>query len=154
MNQPKLAITVDEAQRVVRQLADSLNSLKGKPSAPASLAPAEVQPPPRPQKDSVQAVRPVSSAVPPVPRRVLPKATPRTVTMALPPMSAFKCASRSPINDDRVRSHRKIVEDFRSDRELIARLSVTPQEIETLSSASMLGKLTCKQDALLILRQI
>ena len=34
MNQPKLAITIDEAQRVVRQLADSLNSLKTKPGLP------------------------------------------------------------------------------------------------------------------------
>ena len=69
-------------------------------------------------------------------------------------MSAFKCAWRSPINDDRARSHREIVEDFRSDRELIARLGVTPEEIETLSGVSMLGKLTSKQDALFILRQI
>ena len=37
MNQPKLAITIDEAQRVVRQLADSLNSLKTKPGPPACL---------------------------------------------------------------------------------------------------------------------
>jgi hypothetical protein len=154
MNQPKLAITVGEAERVVRQLADSLNSLKTKPGAPASLAPVKAQQPPRPQKDRVQAVRPVTSAAPAVPRRVPPKPTPRTVTVALPPMSAFKSARRSPIKDDRARSHREIVEDLRRDRELIARLGVTPEEIETLSSVSMLGKLTSKQDALFILRQI
>jgi hypothetical protein len=153
MNQPKLAITIDEAQRVVRQLADSLNSLKAKPSAPASPAPVKAQQPPPPQKDRVQAARPVSSAVPAV-RRVPPKATSRTVTVALPQTSAFKSAWRSPIKDDRARSHREIVEDLRRDRELIARLGVTPEEIETLSSVSMLGKLTSKQDALFILRQI
>ncbi len=154
MNQPKLAITNSEAQRVLRQLADSLNSLKTKPGPPASPAPVKAQPPPRPQKDRVQVVRPVTSAVPAVIRRVPPKPTPRAVTMALPPMSAFQCASKSPINDDRVRSHREIVENLRSDRELIARLGVTPEEIETLSGVSMLGRLTCKQDALFILRQI
>jgi hypothetical protein len=153
MNQPKLAITNAEAQRVVRQLADSLNSLKTKPSAPYSLAAVKAQPPPRPQKDRVHAVRPVSSALPVV-RRVPPKPTSRTVAMALPPTSAFKCARMSPTKDEQVRSHREIVEDFRSDRELIARLGVTPEEIETLFSVSMLGKLTCKQDALFILRQI
>ena len=153
MNQTKLAITTDEAQRVVRQLAHSLNSLKTKPSAPACAVPVQAQQPTRPQKDRVQAIRPVSTTLPAV-RRVPPKPTSRTVTVALPPVSAFKCAWRSPINDDRVRSHREIVEDFRSDHELIARLGVTPEEIETLSSVSMLGKLTSKQDALLILRQI
>jgi hypothetical protein len=153
MNQTKLAITTDEAQRVVRQLAHSLNSLKTKPGPAACLAPVQAQQPPRPQKDRVQAIRPVSTNLPAV-RRMPPKPTSRPVTVALPPVSAFKCAWRSPINDDRVRSHREIVEDFRSDHELIARLGVTPEEIETLSSVSMLGKLTSKQDALFILRQI
>jgi hypothetical protein len=154
MNQTKLAITTDEAQRVVRQLADSLNSLKTKPKPPACSAPVQEQQPPKPQKNRVQAPRPVSNPVPAVLRRVPPKPTPRTVTVALPPMSAFKSASRSPFNDDRVRTHREIIEDFRSDHELIARLGVTSEEIETLSSVSMLGKLTSKQDALFILRQI
>jgi hypothetical protein len=153
MNEPKLAITIDEAQRVVRQLADSLNSLKAKPGPPACPAPVQAQQPARPQRDRAQAVRPVSSAAPPVLRRVLPKPTSRTVTAALPPLSAFKSARMSP-KDVQLRSHREIVEDFRRDRELIARLGVTPEEIETLSSVSMLGKLTSKQDALFILRQI
>jgi hypothetical protein len=153
MNQPKLAITVDEAQRVVRQLADSLNSLKAKPESPACPAPVRAQQPARPQKDRVQVTRPVSSTLPAV-RRVPPKPTPRTVAMALPPLSSFKSAWRSPINDDRAKTHREIVEDFRRDRELVERLGVTPEEIETLAGVSMLGKLTCKQDALFILRQI
>jgi hypothetical protein len=153
MNQPKLAITIDEAQRVVRQLADSLNSLKAKPDAPASPAPVQKQQTPRPQKDRAQAVLPVSSVLPAV-RRVPPKPTPRTVTVALPPVTAFKNARMSPTRHEQVKSHREIVEDFRRDRELVARLGVTPEEIETLSSVSMLGKLTSKQDALFILRQI
>ena len=153
MNKPKLAITNDEAQRVLRQLADSLNSLKTKPNSPASSAPVKAQPAPRPQKDRMQVVRPVSSALPAV-RRVPPKPTPRTVAVALPPTSAFKCARTSPTKGEQGRSHQEIVEDLRRDRELIARLGVTPEEIETLSSVSMLGKLTCKQDALFILRQI
>jgi hypothetical protein len=153
MNQPKLAITVNEAQRVVRQLADSLNSLKARPDPPASPAPVQAQQPARPQKERVRVAPPVSSALPVV-RRVPPKPTPRTVAMALPPLSSFQSAWRSPINDDRAKSHRQIVEDFRRDRELMERLGVTSEEVETLSGVSMLGKLTCKQDALFILRQI
>jgi hypothetical protein len=47
-----------------------------------------------------------------------------------------------------------ILNEIRSDRELIARLSITPQELEALSKCALLGTLTCKQDMLFILRQI
>jgi hypothetical protein len=52
------------------------------------------------------------------------------------------------------REERAILDDIRNDRELIHRLSITPQELEALSKCALLGTLTCKQDMLFILRQI
>ena len=49
---------------------------------------------------------------------------------------------------------RAILDQIRNDHELIARLSITPQELEALSRCALLGTLTCKQDMLFILRQI
>ena len=40
------------------------------------------------------------------------------------------------------------------DHEAIERLQVTPEELQALSDASLLGSLTCKQDALFMLRQV
>jgi len=47
-----------------------------------------------------------------------------------------------------------ILDQIRNDHDLIARLHITPQEIEALSKCALLGTLTCKQDMLFILRQI
>src|ERR1700676_814528 len=52
------------------------------------------------------------------------------------------------------REEREILEEIRNDHDLIARLSITPQELEALSRCALLGTLTCKQDMLFILRQI
>ena len=52
------------------------------------------------------------------------------------------------------REERAILDQIRNDHDLIARLSITPQEIEALSKCALLGTLTCKQDMLFILRQI
>jgi hypothetical protein len=49
---------------------------------------------------------------------------------------------------------RAILDEIRNDRDLIARLQITPQEMEALSKCALLGTLTCKQDMLFILRQI
>jgi hypothetical protein len=49
---------------------------------------------------------------------------------------------------------RAILDEIRNDRELIHRLSITPQELEALSKCALLGTLTSKQDMLFILRQI
>src|ERR1019366_5303066 len=49
---------------------------------------------------------------------------------------------------------REILDQIRSDHELIERLRITPEELETLSKCAMFGTLTCKQDMLFILRQI
>ena len=52
------------------------------------------------------------------------------------------------------REERAILDEIRNDHELIARLRITPQELEALSKCALLGTLTCKQDMLFILRQI
>jgi hypothetical protein len=52
------------------------------------------------------------------------------------------------------RAEAAILDSIRNDHELIARLHITPQEIEALSKCALLGTLTCKQDMLFILRQI
>ncbi len=47
-----------------------------------------------------------------------------------------------------------LLDQIRNDRELVARLKITPQELQALSKCSLLGTLTCKEDMLFILRQI
>ncbi len=49
---------------------------------------------------------------------------------------------------------RSVLDQVRNDRELVARLKITPQELQALSKCSLLGTLTCKEDMLFILRQI
>jgi len=49
---------------------------------------------------------------------------------------------------------RSILDQIRDDHELVARLSITAQELEALSKCALLGTLTCKEDMLFILRQI
>ena len=52
------------------------------------------------------------------------------------------------------REEQAILDEIRNDHELIARLRITPQELEALSKCALLGTLACKQDMLFILRQI
>jgi hypothetical protein len=52
------------------------------------------------------------------------------------------------------REKRDVWDQFQQDRELIERLSITPQELDSLGKCALLGTLTCKQDFLFILRQI
>ena len=51
-------------------------------------------------------------------------------------------------------TQRDLWDQFRHDRELIQRLRITPNEIDSLQHCALLGTLTCKQDFLFILRQI
>jgi type IV secretory pathway TrbD component len=52
------------------------------------------------------------------------------------------------------RDKRELWDQFLHDRELLARLRITPEEIDALEHCALLGTLTCKQDLLFILRQI
>lgn len=47
-----------------------------------------------------------------------------------------------------------ILDQFRDDIEMLARLRVTPQEVAALKNCVLLGTLTSKQDLLFMLRQI
>ncbi len=49
---------------------------------------------------------------------------------------------------------RSILDQIRNDHELLARLSITAQELEALSKCALLGTLNCKEDVLFMLRQI
>ena len=51
-------------------------------------------------------------------------------------------------------TQRDLWDQFRHDHELIQRLRITPNEIDSLQHCALLGTLTCKQDFLFILRQI
>lgn len=53
-----------------------------------------------------------------------------------------------------VERRHKIIQEFCNDHEVIERLQVTPQELQALSGASLLGPLICKEDVLFMLRQI
>ncbi|HEX9492575.1 MAG TPA: hypothetical protein VGA33_04880 [Thermoanaerobaculia bacterium] len=52
------------------------------------------------------------------------------------------------------RDKRDLWNQLRHDHELVARLRITPEEIDALEHCALLGTLTCKQDLLFILRQI
>jgi hypothetical protein len=49
---------------------------------------------------------------------------------------------------------RSVLEEIRNDRELLARLKITPQELDALSKLALLGTLSGKEDMLFILRLI
>src|SRR5580698_9162347 len=62
--------------------------------------------------------------------------------------------SQQPVMPAPPSQERSILDQIRDDHELVARLSITPQELEALSKCALLGTLTSKQDMLFILRQI
>lgn len=51
-------------------------------------------------------------------------------------------------------SERKVWEELLADREVIERLAVTPDELDAVSRCAFLGAVACKEDFLLVLRQI
>jgi hypothetical protein len=72
-------------------------------------------------------------------------------------MSAFEEAGKSRATDrhpDGQLATNRIFEEFCRDRESIEALKVTPQELQALSHASLLGTLTSMEDVLFVLRQI
>src|SRR6202046_2942651 len=74
------------------------------------------------------------------------------------PCSASQSAPKKGDSHDQLnltpREERAILDEISNDRDLISRLSITPQELEALSKCALLGTLTCKEDMLFILRQI
>jgi hypothetical protein len=69
-------------------------------------------------------------------------------------MSAFERIKKSDQLTDDLSDSGGIFDEFCADRETIATLGVTAEELQELSRASLLGTLTSKDDLLFILRQI
>lgn len=70
-------------------------------------------------------------------------------------MTSFREDEMSEIPESRTEGEpSSVFKEFCRDRESIRNLSVTKQELEALSRASLLGTLTCKEDLLFMLRQL
>jgi len=171
MNEPELAITRVDTERVVRELLCAFDSLKSKAPCTCSSPeekgrPEERQPtrPPQSCEGRSKAFKVVDGALSTIsadqrhkPRTPLEALTARSYIdeAKSKQISAFECAENSKTRDDEMKaqlSQQEIIEEFLGDHELIERLRVTPQEIQSLSSSALLGSLTCKQDMLFILR--
>jgi len=141
MSEPKLAVAPADAQRAeraVRELVEAFNFLKTKPAPHTFFSPRkERRRSPQSQEGRAKAFELVGDALSTT--SADPQPVPRTLLEAL-----IEAQSKQ----------HKILEEFRRDHEVIERLQVTSQELQVLSSASLLGSLTCRQDVVLRLRQI
>jgi hypothetical protein len=172
MNQPKLAGTSVDTERVIRDLLDAFKSLKTattpstfirptegeqrqslselhddplKEVVLAGGAPSEVSPDSRPDPDASLA----DSSKVPAHEVGEPEQT-----------SALESAgdAETPQEPIEVQSEAQsgqygMIEAFCKDHRTIERLQVTREELQALADTSLLGTLTCKQDVLFILRQ-
>jgi hypothetical protein len=170
MNEPKLATARVDTERLVRELLSALNSLKTIPAPLTCSSPREEERQQRPSQSQAGRSR-ASKLVGGAPSTISadPRPRSRTPLEALTgevsdidgaeseQISAFESAENSETRDYQIEaqsSQHGIIEEFRSDHEVIERLRVTPQELQALSSSSLLGSLTCKQDVLFMLRQL
>ena len=155
MDEPKLATARVDAERVVRELLGAFKLLKTMPAPLTCFSPSEEEQPRPPQSQDGRSrafevaggTLSTTSADPsPVPRPPL-----ETLTGAV---SDIDEAAPEQISTFEKSTQHEIIEEFRSDHEVIERLRVTPQELQALSSASLLGSLTYKQDVQFMLSQI
>jgi hypothetical protein len=148
MSEPKLAVAPVDAQRAeraVRELLEAFNFLKTRPAPPTCSSPGkdEQQPPAASEEASERAFETETASEPVGKVPATSSAEPEPVTTT--PFEA--------LIEARTVQH-EIIEEFRRDHEVIERLGVTLQELQALSSASLLGSLTCRQDVLFMLRRI
>jgi hypothetical protein len=124
MNEPKLPTAAVDTERVIRALLDAFNSLTT--ASPSS-----------PLTDLTGPTSNIECAE---------------------PASVFNGVENSNDSTNQIQplsSESEIfIEGFCTDHELIERLRVTPLEFQALTSMSLLGSFTCKQDVLFMLRQI
>ena len=171
MTDPKPAGTAVDTERVIRELLDALNSLKGVTAPPTCSPPGKNEQQQRSrqsQKDPAKALELVgsnlSSAAGP---RLQPTTTTRFKAVMVPvsdfdegnPQQAAAVESSENLEslDYQIEAQSTecdVVEGFCRDHGIIERLRVTPQELQALSEVSLLGSLTCTQDALFVLRQV
>ena len=155
MNESKLPAASVDAERLVRELLKAFNSLKRTPAPATSSSPreGEQQRAAQSQEGSSKAFKPVGDAQSTT--SADPRPLPRTPLEPLTgTVSNIDGRESKQISAYEKSSPHKIIEEFRRDHELIERLRVTSHELQALSSASLLGSLTCKQDVLFMLRQI
>ena len=77
-------------------------------------------------------------------------------TCSLPQAAAVESSEDLESSDCQIeaQSTEGVIEGFCRDHGIVERLRVTPQELQALSEVSLLGSLTCTQDALFVLRQV
>ena len=169
MADPKPAGTPVDTERVIRDLLDAFKSLKGI-TAPATCSPPDKneqqQRSQQSQQDSAKALALVGSTLsnaagPPlqptthfnalmVPASGFDEANPRQA-------AAVESSENLESSDFQIEAQStecSVIEGFCRDHGIIERLRVTPQELQALSEISLLGSLTCTQDALFVLRQV
>ena len=171
MTDPKPAGAPADTERVIRELLDALNSLKGV-TAPATSSPPgkneQQQRSQQSQQDPAKALELVGSTLSNAAgARLQPTTTTRFNTVIVPvsdfdeenPQQAAEVESSANLesSDYQIEAQSTecgVIEGFCRDHGIIERLRVTPQELQALSEVSLLGSLTCTQDALFVLRQV
>ncbi len=171
MNEPKLARTPVDSERVVRELLDAFKSLKTVTAPPTCSPPGkeeQKQPSQQSQGERSNAFNLVGGTLAKLYADPRPRPTTTPFKAVMWPVSdidegkpervpASESAGNAEIPDYQIEAQSSqygIIEGFCSDHEIIERLQVTPEELQALSDASLLGSLTCKQDALFMLRQV
>jgi len=124
MNEPKAANAPVDAERVVRELLDAFKSLQTRPPLTHSSPGEEVQRPDEAEPEQISAFESAEN--------------PETLAQHIGGQSG----------------HYEIIEAFCRNHGIIERIRVTPQELQALSDASLLGSLACTQDLLFMLRKI
>jgi hypothetical protein len=169
MTDPKPAGTPVDTERVIRELLDALKSLKGV-TAPTTCSPPgkneQQQRSQQSQKDPAIALELVGSTLSDAADPKL-QPTRRFKALMVPgsdfdegnsqQAAAVESSENSESSDCQIEAQSTecgVIEGFCRDHGIIERLQVTPQELQALSEISLLGSLTCTQDALFVLRQV
>jgi hypothetical protein len=170
MTDPKPAGTPVDTERVIHDLLDALKSLK-RVTAPATLSPPDKNEQPQQrsqqsQKDAAKALELVGSSFSNAAHPPLQPTTHFNAVMVPvsdfdggnPPQAAiiesFENLESSDFQIEAQSTDCGVIEGFCRDHGIIERLRVTAQELQALSEISLLGSLTCTQDALFVLRQL
>lgn len=169
MTDPKPAGTPVDTERVIHDLLDALKSLK-RVTAPATWSPPlknEQQQRSEPsQEDPAKALELVGSTFSNATGPPLQPTTRFNAVMV--PVSDFdegnpqqaaiiESSENLESPDFQIEAQSTdcgVIEGFCRDHGIIERLRVTPQELQALSEISLLGSLSCTQDALFVLRQV
>ena len=171
MTDPKPAGASVDAERVIHDLLDALKSLKGVTAPPTCSPPGDNQQQQRSeqsQKDSVKALELVGRTLSNAADPPLQPTTTTHFNAVMVPVSDFdegnprqaaviESSENFESSDFQIEAQSTdcgVIEGFCRDHGIIERLRVTPQELQALSEISLLGSLTCTQDALFVLRQV